>query len=78
MTIPKKIESLTKFLKLVSDNENVFIKKDEITGQRFAIAEKNNIDSGISVKSNFMTYKEAEAFLFGVMLTQQKRINFKI
>lgn len=29
------------------------------------------------LKSNFMTYKEAEAFLFGVMITQQNRINFK-
>lgn len=77
MTVAKKIESLTKFLKIVSDNENVFIKKDEITGQRFAIAEKNIIDSSIDVKSNFMTYKEAEAFLFGVMITQQNRINFK-
>lgn len=77
MTVAKKIESLTKFLKIVSDNENVFIKKDEITGQRFAIAEKNTVDTSISVKSNFMTYKEAEAFLFGVMITQQNRINFK-
>lgn len=77
MTIAKKIESLTRFLKIVSDNENVFIKKDEITGQRFAIAEKNIVDSSVDVKSNFMTYKETEAFLFGVMITQQNRINLK-
>lgn len=77
MTVSKKIESLTRFLKIVSNNENVFIKKDEITGKRFAIAEKNSVDTSINVKSNFMTYKEAEAFLFGVMITQQNRINFK-
>ena len=77
MTVAKKIESLTKFLKIVSNNENVFIKKDEITGQRFAIAEKKLIDDSFDVKSNFMTYNEAEAFLFGVMITQQNRINFK-
>ena len=76
MTVSKKVESLTKFLKIVSNNENVFIKKDEITGHRFAIAE--NDKNGISVKSNFMDYKECEAFLFGVMITQQNRINFKI
>ena len=77
MTVAKKIESLTKFLKIVSNNENVFIKKDEITGHRFAIAEKNVIDNSYDVKSNFMTYQEAEAFFFGVMITQQNRINFK-
>lgn len=76
MRVSKKVENLTNFLKIVSNNENVFIKKDEITGQRFAIAE--NDDFGISVKSNFMDYKECEAFLFGVMITQQNRINFKI
>lgn len=56
MTVSKKVESLTKFLKIVSNNENVFIKKDEITGHRFAIAETEN---GIthSIKSNFMDYK---------------------
>lgn len=77
MRVSKKVESLTNFLKIVSNNENVFIKKDEITGQRFAIAETEN---GIthSIKSNFMSYKECEAFLFGVMITQQNRINFKI
>lgn len=76
MTVQKKIDSLTKFLKIVSNNENVFIKKDEVTGHRFAIAEKD--DLGISVQSNFMDYKECESFLFGVMITQQNRINFKI
>lgn len=78
MTVAKKIESLTRFLKIVSNNENVFIKKDEITGQRFAIAERNLTDGSIDIKSNYMSYKEADAFFFGVMITQQNRVNFKI
>lgn len=76
MTISKKIESLERFLKIVSSNENLFIKKDEITGQRFAIAEKETNSNGISTKTDFMTYKEMDCFFFGVMFTQQKRINF--
>ena len=76
MTTNKKIESLTKFLRIFSDNENVFIVTDQITGKRFAIAEKNEFNS-FDVKSNFMDYKQCEAYLFGAMHTQQNRINFK-
>ena len=62
MTTNKKIESLTKFLRIFSDNENVFIVTDQITGKRFAIAEKNEFNS-FDVKSNFMDYKQCEAYL---------------
>lgn len=74
MTASKKIEGLTKFLKIVSNNENLFIKIDEITGKRFAIAEKQQ--NSVDTKTDFMDYKQMECFLFGVMYAQQKRINF--
>jgi hypothetical protein len=77
MTTTKKIESLERFLKIVSNNENLFIKKDEITGQRFAIAEKETNGNGIATKTDFWDYKQMNCYLFGVMHTQQKRIDFK-
>ena len=68
-------EALTNFLKMVTKNENLFIKNDEIKGKTFAIAEKQEGNS-IYTKTNFMTYKEMNCYFFGVLATQEKRINF--
>jgi hypothetical protein len=68
-------EALTNFLKKVTKNENLFIKTDEIKGNRFAIAEKQENNS-ISTKSNFMSYQEMNCYFFGVLASLEKRINF--
>ena len=68
-------EALTNFLKKVTKNENLFIKTDEIKGNRFSIAEKQENNS-IATKSNFMSYNEINCYFFGVLATREKRINF--
>lgn len=75
MTRDKKIESLTNFLNMVTKNENLFVKTDEIKGKTFAIAEKKE-NGTLSVKTNFMTYEEMNCYFFGVLAVQEKRVNF--
>lgn len=71
----QKIQALTNFLKAVSNNENLFIYPDEITGKTFCIAE-NQAGGCKANKSNFMTYEEMNCYLFGVLAVQRNSINF--
>lgn len=70
----QKIEALTNFLKMLTKNDDLFIKSDEIKGNTFAIAEKQ--EKGISTKTNFMTYKEMNCFFFGALAVKENRVNF--
>jgi len=70
----QKIEALTNFLKMLTKNENLFIKYDEIKGNTFAIAENQEI--GISTKTNFMTYEEMNCYFFGALAVKENRVNF--
>ena len=65
MNSSQKKESLTKLLRISDKNQKYFIDKDQITGKRFAISEFGE-PGQVIVKSNFMTFKEMECFLFGV------------
>lgn len=75
LTTSEQKEALTNFLNKVTKNENLFIKTDEIKGNRFAIAE-NQENNSYSTKSNFMSYNEMNCYFFGILATKEKRINF--
>lgn len=61
----QKRESLLKLLRVSDKNHCYFITTDEITGKRFAVAEFGEPGT-VNIKSNFMTFKEMECYLFGV------------
>lgn len=65
MNFTQKKETLTKLLRVSDKNLNYFITMDQITGKRFAISEFGEPGS-VNIKSNFMTFKEMECFLFGI------------
>lgn len=65
MTQSEKKQSLTNLLSVTSGSKKHFITTDQITGKRFAIAEFGE-PGQVNIKSNFMTFKEMECFLFGV------------
>ena len=75
MNQSQKKESLTSLLRVSDKNLNYFIATDQITGKRFAIAEFGEPGS-VNIKSNFMTFKEMECFLFGVNAVKNGTINF--
>lgn len=65
MNFTQKKESLTSLLRVSDKKLLYFITTDQITGKRFALAEFGEPGS-VNIKSNFMTFKEMECFLFGV------------
>jgi hypothetical protein len=65
MSFKTKKESLTKLLRVSDKNQKYFITTDQITGKRFALAQFGEPGS-VHIKSNFMTFKEMECFLFGI------------
>jgi hypothetical protein len=73
MDFKSKKESLTKLLRVSDKNQNYFIVTDEITGKRFALAQFGEPGS-VNIKSNFMTFKEMECFLFGVNAVKNNTI----
>ena len=74
MNFTQQRESLTNLLRVSDKNQKYFIAKDQITGKRFAIAEFGEPGS-VNIKSNFMTFKEMECFLFGVNAVKNNTIN---
>jgi len=68
-------ESLTNLLRVFEPNQKYFITTDQITGKRFAVAEFGE-PGQVNIKSNFMTFKEMECFLFGVSAVKNGTINF--
>jgi len=75
MNKAQKKEALTKLLRVCDKNENYFIKTDQITGKRFALAEFGK-PGEVNIKSNFMTFKEMECFLFGLNSVKNGTIKF--
>lgn len=73
MNQSQKKESLTNLLRVSDNNQKYFITTDQITGKRFAVAEFGESGS-LNIKSNFMTYKEMECFLFGVNAVKNNTI----
>lgn len=73
MNQSQKKESLTKLLRVSDGKQRYFIATDQITGKRFAIAEFGEPGS-VNIKSNFMTFKEMECFLFGVNAVRNNTI----
>jgi hypothetical protein len=65
MNQSQKKESLLKLLRVSDKNQYYFITTDQITGKRFAVAEFGK-PGEVNIKSNFMTFKEMESYLFGV------------
>jgi len=68
-----KKESLTKMLRVSDPNLKYFITTDQITGKRFAVAEFGEPGS-VNIKSDFMTFKEMQCFLFGVNAVKNNTI----
>ncbi|QRE03489.1 hypothetical protein [Flavobacterium psychrophilum] len=73
MNQSQKNKSLTNLLRVSDNNQKYFITTDQITGRRFAVAEFGEPGS-VNIKSNFMTYKEMECFLFGVNAVKNNTI----
>ena len=46
-------------------SKKYFIKKDEIKGKTIALASTGE-DESVNIHSNFMTYSEMKAYLFGL------------
>jgi hypothetical protein len=74
MTQAKKLENLNGWLGMVTKNKDIIIVTDQILGKTFAIAE--HIGDTRSVKTNFMTYDEMDAYFFGVIDAKFNKINF--
>ena len=74
MTQAKKLENLNGWLGMVTKNKDVIIVTDQIRGKTFAIAERTG--ETLSVKTNFMTYEEMDAYFFGVIDAKFNKINF--
>ena len=68
-------ESLLKRLRVFDKEQHYFITTDRITGKRFAVAQFGE-PGQVNIKSNFMTFKEMECFLFGVNAVKNGTINF--
>jgi hypothetical protein len=65
MTIQKKTEALQNALENYKFPKKFFIQiADGRIGHKFAIASKTE-DGGLNIHSNFMTYDEFNAYLFG-------------
>lgn len=73
MNQSQKKESLTNLLRVSDNSKKYFITTDQITGKRFAFAEFGEPGS-VNIKSNFMTFKEMECFLFGVNAVKNNTI----
>lgn len=73
MNFTQKKESLTALLRVSDKNQKYFIITDQITGKNFAIAEFGEPGS-LNVKTNFMTFKEMECFLFGINAVKNNTI----
>ena len=67
-------ESLLRLLRVFDKEQRYFITTDQITGKRFADAQF--VEPGVNIKSNFMTFKEMECFLFGINAVKNGTINF--
>lgn len=68
-------QSLTSLLRASDPKLKYFITTDQVTGKRFAVAEFGEPGS-VNIKSNFMTFKEIESYLFGVYAVKNNTLIF--
>ena len=61
----KQLQTLEYLLYNCKLSKKYLLKKDEIKGKTVALASKGENDS-VNVHSNFMTYSEMKAYLFGL------------
>ena len=59
------IQTLENLLYNCKLSKKYFLKKDEIEGKNIAFASRSE-DGGVNIHSNFMTYTEMKAYLFGL------------
>ena len=61
----QRLQTLESLLYNCKLSKKYFLKKDEINRKTFALASTGENDS-INVHSNFLTYSEMKAYLFGL------------
>lgn len=86
MTTIHKKQALENALKNLGFKDSFTIKTDEINGKRFAIAEKKvsadiTYNEGekhtwLEPKTNYMTYEECNAYLFGCYDVRKNKNNY--
>lgn len=73
MSIEKKKEALENAIKFYNFPKNIFVEvSDRRMGQKFALASKT--ESSLSIHSNYMTYEEFNAFLYGYKFAIEKNL----
>lgn len=78
MTRTQKKEALKNTLTHYNLSDKYFIESaDSRLGSRFAIAENFKDSTGINVKTNYMTYEEFNAFMFGFNAGVKKQLEQK-
>ena len=65
MNAIQQMEALENLLFNCKLSKKYFLKKDEIKGKTFALASKGENES-VNLHSNFLTYSEMKAYLFGL------------
>ena len=66
------IQTLENFLYNCKLPKKYFLKKDEINGKTIALASRDENES-VNIHSNFMTYSEMKAYLFGLYDGKNKK-----
>ena len=61
----KQLQTLESLLYNCKLSKKYFLKKDEIKGKTIALASTGENES-VNIHSNFMTYSEMKAYLFGL------------
>ena len=70
----KQLQTLEALLYNCKLSKKYFLKKDEIKGKTIALASTGENES-VNINTNFMTYSEMKAYLFG--LYERKKKKFK-
>lgn len=61
----KQLQTLENLLDNCKLSKIYFLKKDEVKGKTIALASTGEYES-VNIHSNFMTYSEMKAYLFGL------------
>ena len=61
----QQLQTLENLLYNCKLSKKYFLKKDEIEGKTIALA-SNGENESVTIHSNFMTYSEMKAYLFGL------------
>ena len=69
----KQLQTLEALLLNCKLSKKYFIKKDDIKGKTIALASTGE-DQSVNIHSNFMTYSEMKAYLFGLYDGKNKKL----